>query len=376
MKVCHLASGDLWAGAEVQLATLISGLTKFDDLQLTVILLNSGLLAERIAALNIPVRVLEERAHNSMRLLVKIRRALCEERFDILHTHRFKENIIGGLAGSVSNVPHHIRTVHGMPEPSTGLRNLKSRVYNALDALITRARISKSIAVSHDIERSLSARFGADRVVMIHNGIDLSGGGPTTPASAVRQRMGFDTSHQLIGSVGRLTPVKGYQFLLGAFRRVAERNPKARLVLVGDGPERQNLESLSREYGLDEKVCFHGFTSEVAEVLGALDLFVLSSLHEGISISLLESLASGVPVVVTDVGGNPEVVQDSISGLLVPPCDERALADAIVSVLGDPVRSGSFAKAGRQVVETEFSRETMATRVHDLYRGIVDESKG
>ncbi len=376
MKVCHLASGDLWAGAEVQLATLISGLVKFDDLQLTVILLNSGVLAERITALNVPVRVFEERTHNSLQLLVKIRRVLREGRFDILHTHRFKENVIGGLAGSFSNVRHHIRTVHGMPEPLTGFRGLKSRAYHALDALIARARVSKSIAVSHDIERSLSARFGADRVVMIHNGIDLSGGRPTTPLSAVRQRMGFDVTHKLIGSVGRLTPIKGYQYLLGAFRQVLERNPKARLVLVGDGPERKNLELLSRKYGLEEKVCFYGFTSGVAEVLGALDLFVLSSLHEGISISLLESLAFGVPIVVTGVGGNPEVVQDGVNGLLVPPCDEPALADAIVSGLDDPDRSGAFVKAGRQIVETEFSREAMAARVHDLYRHVVDGLKG
>jgi glycosyltransferase involved in cell wall biosynthesis len=371
INVCHLASGDLWAGAEVQLATLIAGLTKFQDVRLTVILLNSGILADRLGECGIPVRILEERSHNAVQLLFQIRRILSEERFDILHTHRYKENILGGLAGTMAGVPHQIRTVHGMAEPFVGFKSLKSRVYRMLDTLVTRTRINKSIAVSCDIERQLAAKYGADRVVMIHNGIDCERLQLTTSPAVVRQRLGVDVTHKLIGSVGRLTPVKGYQYLLGAFRRIAERDSQVRLVLVGDGPERQRLGSLAKEYGIDKKVVFYGFTSDVGEILAALDVFVLSSLHEGISISLLESLALGIPSVVTAVGGNPEVVRHNETGLLVPPLDEPALADAIVSLLDNPGRAAAMREAGKKLVETEFSKDAMATRVHTLYRRLV-----
>lgn len=374
INVCHLASGDLWAGAEVQLATLIAGLTKFQDVRLTVILLNSGILADRLGECGIPVRILEERSHNAVQLLFQIRRILSEERFDILHTHRYKENILGGLAGAMVGVPHQIRTVHGMREPFVGFKSVKSRVYRMLDMLVARSRIKMSIAVSCDIERQLSARYGADRVVMIHNGIDCERLRLTTSPAVVRQRLGVDVTHKLIGSVGRLTPVKGYQYLLGAFRRIAERDSNARLVLVGDGPERLRLESLAWEYGIDKKVIFYGFTSDVGEILAALDVFVLSSLHEGISISLLESLALGIPSVVTAVGGNPEVVRHNETGLLVPPLDEPALADAIVSLLDNPGRTAAMREAGRKLVETEFSKDAMATHVHTLYRRLVDLS--
>ncbi len=372
INVCHLASGDLWAGAEVQLATLIAGLRNFPDVRLTVILLNSGILADRLEECGIPVRIFEERSHNAVRLLFQIRRILSEERFDILHTHRYKENILGGLAGAMVGVPHQIRTVHGMREPFVGFKSVKSRVYRMLDMLVARSRIKMSIAVSCDIERQLSARYGADRVVMIHNGIDCERLRLTTSPAIVRQRLGVDVTHKLIGSVGRLTPVKGYRYLLGAFWRIAERDSLARLVLVGDGPEQQRLESLAREYGIDRKVIFYGFTPDAGEILAALDVFVLSSLHEGISISLLESLAMGIPSVVTAVGGNPEVVRHNETGLLVPPLDEPALAEAIVTLLDNPGRVAAMRDAGKKLIEREFSMDAMATHVHTLYRRLVD----
>ncbi|MBI5267432.1 MAG: glycosyltransferase [candidate division Zixibacteria bacterium] len=374
IRVCHLASGDLWAGAEVQLATLIAGLTKFHDLRLSVILLNSGVLAERLRELDIPVTILDERSHNAAQLLLRIRRILANERFDILHTHRYKENILGGLARIMTGVPHQIRTVHGLAEPSTGFKGVKSRVYRLFDAIVTRTRIDMSIAVSCDIERQLSAQFGPERVIMIHNGIDGERLQPTASPADIRKRLGLSADHKLIGSVGRLTPVKGYQYLLGAFRTIAANHPDARLVLVGDGPERAALESLTAEYGLDKKVVFYGFTPDVGDILAALDVFVLSSLHEGISISLLESLALGIPSVVTNVGGNPEVIRHNDTGLLVPPMDESALASAVGSILDNPGRTTMMREAGRILVASEFSKAAMATRVHTLYRRLADFS--
>lgn len=370
MKICHLASGDLWAGAEVQLAALLAGLQRYDRLSLSAVLYNSGVLADRLNALGIPVWVLEESKLNPLRLLLKTRQILKREKIEILHTHRYKENFLGALAGKTSRVKHLVRTVHGMSEPFTGYRNLMTRFHHFLDFYVSRFWMEKVITVSRDIEHSLAAKLRRDKLITIHNGIDLERlRGEKNPAE-LRQSMGIAADDFVVGSVGRLTPIKGYQFLLRAGKIISRNKPNFKLVLVGDGPERQALTRLARELELEQTVIFTGFTPDVAEVISIFDIFVLSSLHEGISISLLEALGLGVPAVVTDVGGNPEVVGDGKTGLLVPPRDENELARACLMLLADKTKREKMGDRGRVLIKQEFSNKQMAERVYRLYQDL------
>jgi glycosyltransferase involved in cell wall biosynthesis len=373
VKICHLASGDLWAGAEVQLAALLAGLQRYDRLSLCAILYNSGVLADRLNALGIPVWVLEESKLNPLRLLLKTRQILKREKIEILHTHRYKENFLGALAGKMSRVKHLVRTVHGMSEPFTGYRNLKTSFHHFLDFYVSRFWMEKVITVSRDIEYSLATKLRRDKLITIHNGIDLERlRGEKNPAE-LRKSMGIAADDFVIGSVGRLTPIKGYQFLLRAGKIISRNKPNFKLVLVGDGPERRALTQLARELELEQTVIFTGFTPDVAEVISIFDIFVLSSLHEGISISLLEALGLGVPAVVTDVGGNPEVVRDGETGLLVPPRDENELARVCLMLLEDKTKREKMGDRGRVLIKQEFSNKQMAERVYRLYRDLYQE---
>ena len=375
MNVCHLASGDLWAGAEVQLATLLAELARDDRLRLSAIFYNSGILADRVREIGIPVWVFDERKHNSLRLLHETRKILRQERIDILHTHRYKENILGGVAAKISGVKHLICTVHGMSEPFSGFRRLKASAYGFLNDLVLRLLMDSVVTVSHDIRRKLSRRLKPAKLVTIHNGIDLDRLCAGRDPRQVRDALGIGADDPVIGSVGRLTPVKGYPALLRACRLLRERRPNLRLVLVGDGPERKPLERVADQLGIREQVVFCGFHPQPAEIVAALDVFVLSSLHEGISMSLLEALALGVSVVVTDVGGNPEVVRHGETGLLVPPQDDQALADACGILLDDPELRRQLADKGKSLVQQRFSKEAMAEKVYRLYEDLFDKKR-
>jgi len=373
IKVCHLASGDLWAGAEVQLTALLTALSKYDELELSAILYNSGLLAERLKAIGIPVRIIEEKDNNPFKLLRKTKRILATQHFHLLHTHRYKENFLGSLAARMIGMKHVVCTVHGMPEPFRGLKNIKSSFYSFLDRQISRFLLEKIIAVSEDIRNTLSKKISEEKLITVHNGIDLNRLQLTRNRLEVRKSLVLSDDLFVIGSVGRMMPVKGYKYLLEAFKIMLEKRSALRLVLVGDGPERGPLEEYAKQLEISKYIIFVGFQPDVAEVINIMDIFVLSSLHEGISISLLESLALGVPVVVTDVGGNPEVVEEGRHGYFVPPRNPQELARTCMELLGDTEKRRIFGEKGKMHIRQNFSKEAMAKKTRRIYIDLLNQ---
>lgn len=375
MKVCHLASGDLWAGAEVVLADLLAGIKTFSDVQITAILLNHGVLEEHLRAYGIPVTVIEESAHTHLGALRELSRVLKGENIDILHTHRYKEHIFGAILARRCGIRHLVCTVHGMPEPFAGYKRMKARLYHTLERLVFRARSSAVVAVSHDIAGQLKRKVSRVQVITIHNGIRLARTDlqphPQDPILADWS----STNAFVIGTASRLTPVKALHLLLEAFEIVSRRFPDCRLAILGDGACRQELEERALRLGIDDKVTFFGFRKEIVHYLSRFSIFVLSSLHEGIPIALLEAMSLGVPVVVTNVGGNPEVVIHEESGLLVRPQDVDALAAAIARLYEDKSLRARLAANGKRRVEECFSQKNMATKTAELYHSLMKHHK-
>ena len=192
---------------------------------------------------------------------------------------------------------------------------------------------------SADVARTVE-RVPPDRLRVIHNGIDIGAIIPVPPTPR-----GWHVVH-----VARLNAVKDQVTLLRAARLVLDREPAFRLDIVGDGEQRQALERLSADLGLGNAVRFHGFQMDVRPFLAGRDAFVLSSVSEGIALTLLEAMAAALPVVATDVGGNREVVIAGETGFLVPPGDPAALARALITLLSDPARASQFGAAGRSRV--------------------------
>jgi glycosyltransferase involved in cell wall biosynthesis len=187
----------------------------------------------------------------------------------------------------------------------------------------------------------------------------------------MRRTFGVQAQGLLVGTVGRLHPQKGFASLLAAVARVRERLPAIRLLLVGGGALRRDLVARAEALGLAEVVIFAGSRGDVPEILAALDLFVLPSLWEGLPNAVLEAMAAGLPVVATAAGGTPEVVVDGETGLLVPPGDVTALAEAIERLLRDPGLRRKMGEAGRKRVEGHFTIEQTVAQTVALYETLL-----
>jgi glycosyltransferase involved in cell wall biosynthesis len=210
------------------------------------------------------------------------------------------------------------------------------------------------------------------RVSVVHNGVRLPRPDEGREVRARwRRELGIDERDVLIGTVATFRPVKDLHTMLEAMSVVAKARPRARLVLMGDGPLKHDLTATIEQLGLGSVVRLPGWRRDATQLLPALDLFVLSSLSEGISLALLEAMAAGVPVVATGVGGNLEVLREPSSGLLVPPRSPRDLADAILSLIDDPGKRGALSAGGRERVEAAFSLKRMVKDYEALYASLM-----
>jgi sugar transferase (PEP-CTERM/EpsH1 system associated) len=243
--------------------------------------------------------------------------------------------------------------------------------------------VSHYIALSKDLESYLEKKIGvpARRVTQIYNGVDCQNFRPALSGRAALPESGLanDTSF-IIGSVGRMEAVKDQVCLTKAFillaTMVPEKKDQLRLVMVGDGPLRAQCENLLEGAGLRHLAWFPGARDDVADLMRGMDLFVLPSLAEGISNTILEAMACGLPVIATQVGGNPELVEEGITGNLIPAANPGALAEAMIPYLLKPGLSANRGRAGRIRTESQFSLETMVDRYMQVYDQVLDRETG
>ncbi len=268
----------------------------------------------------------------------------------VLHTHNVSPLVAAALATPAGRSFRLIHTKHGRARA----RNLRGRLLTRWAA----RRADAIVAVSRDAaERAVSREgFPAPRVQLIYNGID---------AEAIAPRQGAWQRRLVVAA--RLEPVKRLDVLLHALAALRRNDRDLTLTIVGDGSERVGLERLSAELGLGAAVRFTGWREDVGAELRAADCFVLPSRSEGLSMTVLEAMATALPVVATRVGGNPEVIAEGVTGLLVPHSDPGALATAIATVIDDPARAAAMGAAGRERVLARFSLRGMADSYHRLY---------
>jgi sugar transferase (PEP-CTERM/EpsH1 system associated) len=310
-----------------------------------------GELVPRFEAAGVAVDVLDvPTGAGGLTSLAAMRRYFRQHRPAILHTHNPMPHQYGAIAATAGGVPIVVHTKHGRNQ----LRTVRSRLLERVAGRLTDVVVPVS-ADSAEVARTADGVPG-NRIEVIRNGIAI--GPPVVRDGAPAWR---------IVHVARLNEVKDQPTLLRAVRLIAEAHPAVRLHLVGDGEERAALERLTDELGLREYVRFHGFHDDVRPFLVDADLFVLSSVSEGIALTLLEAMAASLPVVATDVGGNREVVVPGETGLLVPPGDPAALAEGITSLLGDPSRAAAMGRAGRARAIQEFSLDRTAAAYEALY---------
>jgi len=378
LRICHVASGDLWAGAEVQMVGLLEQLRAFPDLAVSAVLLNKGKLLDELFARGIPVTLFDETQLSSLELLKVFYSHFKRQGFDTLHTHGYKENVLAGIAAKLASVPHAVHTVHGLQERMRGWERTKLGAYAWMNRRVARWAAQGVVGVSEEITAVMKRALPRNPVVCIHNGIDVKKVRPTVNCRQKRQQIGIPGNALVIGAVGRLVPVKGIDYLLRAIcalRRELGEIP-LRLVIVGDGPLRSALEKLARELTIDQQTLFLGTRDDVYDLINLLDIYALPSLHEGIPMALLEAMALARSVVASRVGGIPELVTDGSEGKLVPAQDVAALSQALKELALSPELRQQMGKAGRERVARSHENKKTAAAVRDLYWSLANSPMG
>jgi glycosyltransferase involved in cell wall biosynthesis len=371
ISVCHLASGDLWAGAEVQMFTLLQALRDEKTLELSAIILNPGKLSEQLKNIGIEVTVLDENRDNFFQLRRKMIGILRGRNIDIIHSHRYKENILAALVKNRCGIKRLIQTIHGISEPGRGFAMYKARAYAVANRAFSKRYFDRIITVSGDIERRLQKKLPASRLITIHNAIDPQAVKVRKTADEIRREFNIDGQAPIIGATGRMVAVKAYDLFLETARLILEKRPDTRFMLVGDGPLRESLQELSRRLNIADKVIFPGFREDIIDIMNAFDLFMVSSFHEGVPMALLEAMSLKKAIVSTAVGGINEVIEDGVSGLLVEPSSVDALAGACLRIIEDASLKRELEIAAAKRIEEQFAIDILRKRVMSLYKAAV-----
>ena len=345
-------------GLENGVVNVVNGLDPALFLSSVCCLKSSGPFAARIRRDDVQVHSMGHGRGNDWRLPLRLARLFRATRTDIVHTRNAEAFFYAGLGARLAGVPVLLHSEHGRTFDDRALRlyaqRLLSRWANGIFAV--------SGALRDDLVRYVGLR--PSQVDVLHNGVDRSRFGSADRESA-RRLLGLDSDSLVVGSVGRLVAVKNYALLLQAF--AALRREDAVLLLAGDGPERAALEQLAQGLGVASRVRLLGHRDDVPAVLAALDVFALSSRSEGMSNTLLEAMAAGLPIVATRVGGNAEIVRDGVDGLLVDDGDAPGLAHALGELAVHVGRRAAMGASGRDRVATEFSIEAMVDRYANYY---------
>jgi glycosyltransferase involved in cell wall biosynthesis len=364
-KILHVITSTQVGGAEKHLLALAKGLHK-DGWDCTVAYLKGrpDLNVDYLAA-GIPVHPLDLKPWLDAGTLGRLMRLIRQERPDIVHAHLFPAEVYATAAHALARSGAQlVCTKHNDDD------FLVRPHFRFLHCLISR-RAARIITISEHVRR-YTLRIGTlypSRLVTIPYGHD--GSSARSMPNGFRQELGVGDDTFLVGTVGRLAPQKGQRHLIEAMRSVVAAGQNAGLAIVGEGPLRERLEQQVAAAGLIGRVFFAGFRPDAPDLMRAFDVFVLPSLWEGFGLVLLEAMAAARPIVASRVSAIPEVVEDGVSGLLVPPGDARALAEAVLTLRNDATRRARLGTAGAERLRREFTLERVVERTTEVYRAVL-----
>lgn len=299
--------------------------------------------------------------------LAEIYRLCRQRRFDIVHTHMPKGGVIGRTAAHLAGAPLVVHTIHGFVF-NEFVAPWRAWLYRRMEQMTGRFCDTFISVNAQDRIRAIELGITTpDRIVTVLNGIDLQPFLAANPAP-LRAELGLAEDTILIGATGRLAFQKGFEYLLRALPSVIAVEPKVHLLLVGEGEMEGALDTLAHELGIQGHCHLTGFRRDIPALLAGLDFYAQPSLWEGLSISLLEAMAAGKPIVTTDIVGNRELIEDEISGLLVPPANGEVLATALLRLIHDPDLALRLAGRAKQRANQEFSAERMVQETLSVYQ--------
>lgn len=333
-------------------------------------------VAEELRRMGVTVDMLPVNRLRDLTAIPRMIRYFRRHQADLIHTQLEFANALGNAAAGIIGLPS-VCTIHTLDDPVRGSK--QSRRLRLMWWSLRRF-CDRVITVSEGARKHYLAVSGdsPDKVITLYNGIDLSSFPQldTAQRSALRESLGIPVHVPLMVTVAVLRPQKGIQFMLEALPTILEAVPDAYYMVVGDGDHRQALQEAARKSGIGERVIFTGFRQDVASLLSVSDFFVLPTLDEALPTVLAEAMATSLPLIVSDVGGVPEMVDDGVNGLLLPPGDPKSLAAACIRLIQDDADARRMGEAGWKVVNERFNIRKQVQHLGDLYDEILGSPVG
>jgi len=364
-RVLHLIGSLTAGGAERNLYYLGPHFKKSAFDHSICCMLERGEFAPELERAGVRVFELGYRRRYFVRTVTRLRDILLKENISVLHTHLFEPGLVGRLAAWLAGTPVIVTHEHG--------KTLWKKPYHHLFERLALLRTDMRIVVSEDIRTLRKKHEGTpdSKMVLIENAADPERFEvDEATRRAFRRDLGID-DHFVVGTVGRLVPAKAYDLFLEAAHELLRTDGRMRFLIVGDGRLRADLEARARRLGLEGRVLFLGNRTDIPEVLAAMDVYVITSVREGLPVSLVEAMLAARPIVSTSVGGIPEVLEEPGTGLLIPSGDKAALVAAVAGLAADPGKRESMGRAARQAAVRRYSPATVLDKLDRLYESLL-----
>lgn len=365
MNILHVTFDMRIGGTEMVIKNLIEGNTD-PSKHMSIFCIESplGPWGEQLKKKGVPISTKARTPGFDVSIITAIRKHIKHHKIDVVHCHQYTPWVYGTMAALFTSAKV-VFTEHGRfyPDSTTWKRKLVNPLLS---------RCTHAVTAISDATKQAVAKFEhipINKIQTIYNGIKpLSA--VTTKTTALKTELTLPPEANVIGTVARLDPIKNHVMLLRAFSIICERIPQTYLVIVGDGEMRQTLELLTEELNIGNFVRFVGYKTNPTDYINLFDVFVLSSLSEGTSMTLLEAMSLSKPCVVTDAGGNPEIVKHNVSGLVVENENAKAFANAIITLLEDPQHQAIMAQQAKQIFDEKFDVKCMNSAYRELYENI------
>jgi glycosyltransferase involved in cell wall biosynthesis len=371
IRICYVLATDVRAGVEEHVLSLVERLNR-DKFEVFVVAPPRLIEAfgKDLADLDVTVLPLSIGGLTDVANRLRFWRFLRKARIDIINTHMFQTSRIFIPLALLARVPIRIETAHGIEQ----WRLDKNWIYRhsfVVDKWFSKM-LTKILAVSYGCKRDLIDIKGIrpEKIVVVQNGRSLTMFDPQRSGDArqrLRKQYGIADDEFVFGVMARLEPQKGHKYMLEAVSRIADHRHDFRVVFVGDGDRREELQSMATRLGIADRVVFAGFQRDVVGHYAAMDVKVLPSLYEGLPLVLIEAMAMEKPVIATEINGTTEIVQHNLNGLLVPAKNVKALSEALEYALDHRAGVQAMGREGRKWVRERFSLDRQVRETEDLY---------
>ncbi len=359
VRICHVLSDDVWAGAEVMAFTLLKGLKHLQLFDLSIILFNERRLAAELRDLGLAVYIVDESKLDYLKCLKVVRQIVAEISPDIIHSHGFKEGVFSFIGALGRKKCKLIATQHSLPLNPRGKFALKPMLKIWSTFRLQSIFFNKIIAVSMDIQEKLVSEHNFQRsdLAIIYNGIEIQNDLISTSSK----------NQFIIGAAARFFPVKDYPFLIEVARICKDLEKDIVFRLAGDGPGIKEIQRLIYSYNLETRCKLLGHVDEMQGFYNDIDIFINTSIHEGIPMSILEAMSYGKPVVAPNVGGIGEIFKNGTAGFLIDQRNPITFARRCIQLATDSILYEKMSQLARNRVKKCFSMESMVSAYIDLY---------